>query len=269
MDDNIFMYDTHTAFQHDSNMACLLDNNHFLEIIRYIKVRFDDRAEDGMTSLKFMTDGCLLREFLKSQLLDAYDVIVLDEAHERSLSTDILFSLVKRASHQRRKRWERFSRSAKAPGTTSPSTKDSPLKVVVMSATLDTVKFSKYFDECPVLDCPGKLWPIEIFYDQPVAAAKRVEAAVNCALNLHIKESRGHVLAFLTGKEECEQACTLAVGKLEELIRKKQSVADCLIVPLYGSLTTDEQRKVFAKVGGGGADGGGGGGAGMGDVDFK
>ena len=68
-----------------------------------------------------------------------------------------------------------------------------------MSATLDTNQFSNYFDKCPVLECEGRSYPIDLFYDQPVGANKRVEAAVNCALNLHLKEKKGHILIFLTG----------------------------------------------------------------------
>ncbi|CAD7924513.1 unnamed protein product, partial [Amoebophrya sp. A25] len=126
-----------------------------------------------------------------------------------------------------------------------------PLKVVVMSATLDGDQFSNYFNRAPVCSCPGRSYPIEVYYDQPVTHNKRVEAAVNCALNLHLREKRGHILAFLTGMEECEQACTLALSKLQQLLAQKGSdanVADCLILPLYGSLSTEDQRKAFDTV---------------------
>eukprot|EP00392_Amoebophrya_sp_AT5.2_P017484 g17846.t1 len=280
-------------------------------------IRFDDHTNANETELRYMTDGCLLREFLSGgsyhsgkegaavgladdleneSLADAqsstmgtvstiggavkidhggaqhdlgnYDVVILDEAHERTLSTDVLFAFVKRACLQRRKFYDRRKRGAKK------------LKVVVMSATLDREQFSTYFERAPVMKCAGRSFPIQVFYDQPVAQNKRVEAAVNCALNLHLREKRGHVLTFLTGMEECEQACTLALSKLQQLQDLEQEnerternrnigqtgpnnapggknqtakaptqmIADCLILPLYGSLSTEDQKRVFAEV---------------------
>ncbi|CAD7929227.1 unnamed protein product [Amoebophrya sp. A120] len=241
-------------------------------------IRFDDTTTEGETKLRYMTDGCLLREFMSKDsergaggTLSNYDVVILDEAHERTLATDVLFAFVKRACLIRQKQTNRRN-----------------LKVIVMSATLDRDQFSKYFMNAPVLRCAGRSFPIEVYYDQPVAQNKRVEAAVNCALNLHLREKRGHVLTFLTGMEECEQACTLALSKLQQLRnanvvdnvgdngpkggdddhilhrkstdkngasntdkpkkQAKQDIADCLILPLYGSLSTEDQRKVFAEV---------------------
>eukprot|EP00397_Hematodinium_sp_SG-2012_P017134 GEMP01017507.1.p1 GENE.GEMP01017507.1~~GEMP01017507.1.p1 ORF type:complete len:561 (+),score=135.09 GEMP01017507.1:640-2322(+) len=149
---------------------------------------------------------------------------MLDEAHERSLHTDMLFALVKRCAQKR----------------------GGKLKVLVTSATLNTALFAKYFANCPVLDIPGRNYEVDIFY-HPTNQTKRVETVVTVALNLHLKEARGHILIFLTGMEECEQAVALAYDKLE-VIAQKQEVHDCHILPLYGSLPSEEQKKVFDPV---------------------
>lgn len=187
-------------------------------------IRFDDNSRDVHTKLRYMTDGCLLRECLSNPELTDYDLVVLDEAHERSLHTDMLFALVKRCAKKRKGR----------------------LKVLVTSATLNTELFSKYFGDCRVLNIPGRNFPVDISY-HPMSQSKRIETVVTVALNLHLKEARGHILVFLTGMDECEQAVTLAFDKLE-LIAKKQEVHDCHIIPLYGSLPSEEQRKVFEVV---------------------
>lgn len=187
-------------------------------------IRFEDRSSPN-TSLRYMTDGCLLRECLSDPQLLAYDVVVLDEAHERSLHTDVLFALMKRAVTSREGR----------------------LRVLVTSATLDTGAFSAYFNNCPVLEVPGRSFRVDMHY-HPVSKTARVEAAVNVALNLHVRESAGHILVFLTGMEECEQAVLIANKKLHELVEAGKEVSDCLIVPLYGMMQSDDQRNVFDEV---------------------
>jgi pre-mRNA-splicing factor ATP-dependent RNA helicase DHX15/PRP43 len=103
-------------------------------------IRFEDLSSPR-TILKFMTDGMLLREAMNDPNLDRYSCIVLDEAHERTLSTDVLMGLIKEVMGRR-----------------------PDLRVVVMSATLDAVKFQKYFDGAPLLKVPGRTHPVEIFY---------------------------------------------------------------------------------------------------------
>lgn len=186
-------------------------------------IRFEDKS-GASTRLRYMTDGCLLRECLGDPNLANYDVVILDEAHERSLHTDVLFALMKRAVVNRA----------------------GQLRMLVTSATLDTGAFSQYFD-CPVLEVPGRSFAVDLHY-HPVSKTQRVEAAVNVALNLHVREGPGHILVFLTGMEECEQAVQFANGKLQSMVDGGKQVSDCLIVPLYGMMQSDDQRNVFEEV---------------------
>eukprot|EP00928_Gymnodinium_smaydae_P031626 TRINITY_DN23156_c0_g1_i1.p1 TRINITY_DN23156_c0_g1~~TRINITY_DN23156_c0_g1_i1.p1 ORF type:complete len:813 (+),score=178.74 TRINITY_DN23156_c0_g1_i1:59-2497(+) len=187
-------------------------------------IRFEDHSNPE-TRLRYMTDGCLLRECLSDPDLSGYDVVVLDEAHERSLHTDVLFALMKRAVANR---WGK-------------------LRVVVTSATLNTGAFSEYFNKCPVLTVPGRAFKVDMHY-HPVSKTDRVSAAVNVALNLHVREGPGHILVFLTGMEECEQAVGMANQKLQSLVESGKEVCDCLIVPLYGMMQSEDQRNVFDAV---------------------
>mmetsp|Transcript_7980 Transcript_7980/g.15068 ORF Transcript_7980/g.15068 Transcript_7980/m.15068 type:complete len:784 (+) Transcript_7980:68-2419(+) len=187
-------------------------------------IRFEDRT-GPKTCLRYMTDGVLLRECLGDPDLPGYDVVVLDEAHERSLHTDVLFALMKKAVANRA----------------------GQLRLLVTSATLDIAAFSKYFNDCPVLEVPGRKFKVDLHY-HPVSKTERVQAAVNVALNLHVREGDGHILIFLTGMEECEQAVALANTKLQSLVESGKEVSDCLIVPLYGMMQSEDQRNVFDEV---------------------
>jgi pre-mRNA-splicing factor ATP-dependent RNA helicase DHX15/PRP43 len=108
-------------------------------------IRFEDKSSH-MTQLKYLTDGMLLRESMYDPTLSKYQIIILDEAHERTLSTDILFGLLKDVIAKRK-----------------------DLKIVVMSATLNAERFQKYFEGASLLDVPGRMFPVDIFYtDKPV-----------------------------------------------------------------------------------------------------
>lgn len=145
-------------------------------------IRFDDQTS-SKTYLRYVTDGILVRECLQDPLLSKYNVIILDEAHERSLYTDILFSLVKKAVLER----------------------NDGLKLIITSATLNTDLFSKYFNNCPLIKMKGHSFPVDIKYG-PTLMNKRVEESVKAAIRMHLHEGPGDILVFLTGSEECDLA---------------------------------------------------------------
>ncbi len=186
-------------------------------------IRFEDFSNES-TIIKYVTDGILVRECLSDPNLSKYNIIILDEAHERSLFTDILFALCKKAVLNR----------------------NGDLRLIVTSATLDTKQFSKYFNDCPVFSIHGRCYPVDkIYYTSRME--KRVENSVKIAIRIHLHEGSGHILSFLTGFEECEQACKLCYAKLEELQNKGKNVPPMIIMPLYGAQNTDEQAIVFEK----------------------
>ncbi|XP_007666558.1 probable ATP-dependent RNA helicase DHX40 isoform X2 [Ornithorhynchus anatinus] len=200
------------------------------------QVRFDDCSSQD-TAIKYMTDGCLLRHILADPNLTKYSVVVLDEAHERSLSTDILFGLLKKLFQQKK----------------HPDRKED-LKVVVMSATLELGKLSEFFGNCPVVDIPGRIYPVREIFCNLVGPKDRensayVSEAVKVTLDIHLSEMAGDILVFLTGQLEIEKACDLLFQKAESIDYQydvqDDSVEGLLILPLYGSMPTDQQRRIF------------------------
>ncbi|KAI0043045.1 P-loop containing nucleoside triphosphate hydrolase protein [Auriscalpium vulgare] len=188
-------------------------------------IRFEDMTEPGTTFLKYMTDGMLLREAMNDPNLDRYSTIILDEAHERTLATDILMGLLKTLAKRR-----------------------SDLKIIIMSATLDALKFQKYFtidDPAPLFKVPGRTHPIEIFYTQE-PEPDYVEAAIRTVLMIHRAEDEGDVLLFLTGEEEIEDACRKIKLEADDLQRQDpDSVGPISCIPLYSSLPPQQQQRIF------------------------
>lgn len=184
-------------------------------------IRFEDRTSPR-TMLKYMTDGMLLREAMHDHMMSRYSCIILDEAHERTLATDILMALLKQLAKRR-----------------------PDLKIIVMSATLDAQKFQKYFYDAPLLAVPGRTFPVEIFYT-PEAEKDYVEAALRTVLQIHASEPEGDILLFLTGEEEIEDTCRKLSLEVDEMIREADA-GPMAVYPLYGTLPPHQQQKIFAQ----------------------
>ncbi|GAU49862.1 hypothetical protein TSUD_134380 [Trifolium subterraneum] len=180
-------------------------------------IRFED-CSSARTVLKYLTDGMLLREAMTDPLLERYKVIILDEAHERTLATDVLFGLLKEVLKNR-----------------------PDLKLVVMSATLEAEKFQGYFFGAPLMKVPGRLHPVEIFYTQE-PERDYLEAAIRTVVQIHMCEPAGDILVFLTGEEEIEDACR-KISK--EVANLGDQVGPVKAVPLYSTLPPAMQQKIF------------------------
>mmetsp|Transcript_14130 Transcript_14130/g.44549 ORF Transcript_14130/g.44549 Transcript_14130/m.44549 type:complete len:723 (+) Transcript_14130:10-2178(+) len=180
-------------------------------------IRFDEKTSPK-TVLKFVTDGMLLREAMTDPFLEKCSVVVLDEAHERTLSTDVLMGLLKELLQQRK-----------------------DLRVVVMSATLDASKFQEYFEGAPLLKVPGRTHPVEIFYT-PEPERDYVEAAVRTAAQIHACEAAGDVLVFLTGEAEIEDVCARLRAEAAKLGPER---GELVAYPLYSSLPPAAQKRIF------------------------
>lgn len=180
-------------------------------------IRFEDCTNEN-TILKFMTDGMLLREAMIDPLMKKYSCIIIDEAHERTLSTDVLMGLLKELMVKR-----------------------PDIKIVIMSATLDAERFQSYFSGAPLLKVPGRTFPVEIFYT-PEPEKDYLEASIRTAVQIHQHESHGDILLFLTGEEEIEDACR-RIREECELIGS--SVGPVAVYPLYASLPPRQQQDIF------------------------
>nr|NVI75457.1 lethal (2) 37Cb [Cucujiformia] len=180
-------------------------------------IRFEDCTSER-TVIKYMTDGTLHREFLSEPDLQSYTVMIIDEAHERTLHTDILFGLVKDISRFR-----------------------SDLKLLISSATLDAQKFSEFFDEAPIFRIPGRRFPVDIYYTK-APEADYVDACIISVLQIHATQPLGDILVFLTGQDEIETCQELLTDRIRRLGSK---VKELIILPVYANLPSDMQAKIF------------------------
>lgn len=181
-------------------------------------IRFEDQTSSA-TQIKYMTDGMLQREILIDPDLKRYSVIMLDEAHERTIATDILFGLLKKTLKQRRP----------------------DLKVIVTSATLDADKFSAYFNECPIFTIPGRTFPVEILYSRE-PESDYLDAALVTVMQIHLTEPAGDILLFLTGQEEIDTSCEILHERMKAL---GPNVPELLILPVYSALPSENQSRIF------------------------
>ena len=182
------------------------------------QVRFNDQVGED-THVKFMTDGILLAEIASDRWLSAYDTIIVDEAHERSLNIDFLLGYLKQLLRKRR-----------------------DLKVIVTSATIDTERFAKHFDDAPVISVEGRTYPVEVRYraleGEGEQAGERTvnEAIVGAVDEITRLDARGDVLVFLPGEREIRDAH-------QALERRKYRNTE--VLPLYARLSNQDQDRVF------------------------
>jgi ATP-dependent helicase HrpA len=181
------------------------------------KIRFADKLA-RTTRVKFMTDGILLAEIQSDPLLRAYDTLIIDEAHERSLNIDFLLGFIKRLLPQR-----------------------PDLRVIVSSATLELERFAKFFDAAPVVSVSGRTYPVDVMYRAPREdEADLAELVANAVEEITELDPRGDILVFLPGEREIREA----LGELEQ-----HALPHTMLLPLYGRLSAAEQQRVFVRVG--------------------
>lgn len=186
------------------------------------KIRFDEKTgRDNF--IKIMTDGVLLAETQTDRFLNAYDTIIVDEAHERSLNIDFVLGILKTLVQKR-----------------------NDLKLIITSATIDTEKFSKAFDNAPVIEVSGRAYPVKVHYwpveefDKAEDEATHVEIAVAAVDRIIRQGPFGDILVFMPTEQDIRDTCEL----LED---RKLNRVD--ILPLFARLSSIEQRKVFSNKG--------------------
>jgi HrpA-like RNA helicase len=187
-------------------------------------VRFDEKYSQKLTKIKYVTDGMLLRECIIDNQLSKYSIIILDEAHERSVNSDTLLALVKNLIKNRK-----------------------DLKLIVMSATLDISKFCTYFQTNNAIMIKGRSFPIEI-YNSIEEQKSYIDAAFSTILQIHLNEDEefqtGDILVFLPGQEDIEDLMELLNQKFEKMKNVKQYG----IFPLFSALPNHEQLKIFSSL---------------------
>jgi len=181
-------------------------------------IRFED-CTSSETKIKYMTDGVLLRESLNESDLDRYSCIIMDEAHERALNTDVLMGLIKKVLARRR-----------------------DLKLIVTSATMNSDRFSRFYGGAPEFIIPGRTFPVDIQYSRS-PCEDYVDAAVKQVLAIHVSQGPGDILVFMTGQEDIEITCELVAERLK-LLNDPPKLS---ILPIYSQMPADLQAKIFER----------------------
>ncbi|KAI5678910.1 hypothetical protein M9H77_09860 [Catharanthus roseus] len=217
-------------------------------------IRFDD-ATSSSTRIKYLTDGLLLRESLLDPSLSKYSVIIVDEAHERTIHTDVLLGLLKSVQKIRSQVANKLMSNDSIKGKNGLLLKAGhgdllkpchgrklpPLKLIIMSASLDARVFSEYFSGAKAVHVQGRQYPVDILYTlQP--ETDYVDAALITIFQIHLEESPGDILVFLTGQEEIESVERLVHERLRQLPEANQKL---LTFPIFSSLPSEKQLKVF------------------------
>ncbi|KAI4666843.1 uncharacterized protein J4E88_010411 [Alternaria novae-zelandiae] len=184
-------------------------------------IRFEDKT-GPKTKIKFATDGILLQEAKTDPLLQSYSCVMIDEAHERSLASDLLLVLCREVCRAR-----------------------PDFKLLILSATINAAHFSQYFNDSPIFQIPGQTWPVQVLYTS-APEANYLAASITTVMQIHISGEPGHILVFLTGEEEIQAA----MESLEETKKKLGSrIKELVVRPMYSSLPQDQQNLAFAPVG--------------------
>ncbi len=183
------------------------------------KIRFDDRSS-AETYIKLMTDGILLAETQGEPTLSEYNALIIDEAHERSLNIDFLLGHLKNLLARRK-----------------------DLKLVITSATIDTQAFSRHFDDAPIIEVSGRLFPVDVTY-RPLEAASEesgdvsyVDGAVLAAEEILFQSHSGDLLVFMPGERDIRETADQLTGRFSTEVE---------VIPLFGRLSAGDQQRAFA-----------------------
>ncbi|MDX1776534.1 MAG: ATP-dependent RNA helicase HrpA, partial [Desulfobulbales bacterium] len=187
------------------------------------------------TKIKFMTDGILLAETRSDRNLQAYDTIIIDEAHERSLNIDFLLGYTKQLLKKRKN-----------------------LKIIITSATIDTEKFAAHFSDAPIIKVSGRTYPVEVHYrsaehdSDDNTGNSYIDLAVQEVLRLRRKKENGDILIFMPTERDIIETIELLNHELQPPASqkgKKQQQPNTIILPLFGRLRPIDQRRVFRQTG--------------------
>ncbi|KAG2187165.1 hypothetical protein INT44_004837 [Umbelopsis vinacea] len=181
-------------------------------------IRFEDQTSEN-TLIKYMTDGILLRESMGQPDLDQYSAIIMDEAHERALNTDVLMGLLKKVLARRR-----------------------DLKLIVTSATMNAERFSQFYGNAPTFFIPGRTFPVDVLFSK-TPCEDYVDSAVKQTLAIHLSQPAGDILVFMTGQEDIEVTCQVLKERLDQL----DNPPPLAILPIYSQLPADLQAKIFQR----------------------
>ncbi|KAK4533702.1 hypothetical protein CCYA_CCYA18G4584 [Cyanidiococcus yangmingshanensis] len=216
-------------------------------------IRFEDRTS-AATEIKYMTDGVLLREAASDPRLSCYSILMIDEAHERSLNTDLLLAILKR----------RFDNAITETRSGRPLSAAVNQRLVIASATLDAGRFTTYFQGAPILTVPGRLFPVDILW-RPLprwrspnrAGLARgfttdyLETTIQLALEIHQHEADGDILAFLTGQDDVEAAVAIMTERwtaLERIQHPSSGGARRLVArALYANMPLSRQQQALVR----------------------
>lgn len=187
------------------------------------QVRFSNVTDSRKTKLKYLTDGMLLREIMLDEKLMKYSTIIIDEAHERTILTDLIMGFLKEMIVTKKR---------------------TDLKIIIMSATLNAELFSKFFDHAPILFIEGKMYPVSKHYLGD-SSEDIVDTMVRSVVQVNMGEQEGDILCFLPGQEEIDNCVNILQTIAPQLPKEAPAI---IPLPLYAALSPAQQLKIFEKV---------------------